>query len=107
MKKATNIVLTLSTTLLFFNTGIHHYTLLANDTSIDDVNILTNYPMPTAQEIVRQLQVPLESSFFTSFMHIHPADFHALRLYMCKEHITSDSPLLAFKYALGQFTSDY
>jgi hypothetical protein len=104
MKRIKSIIFPLSIILLVTGWSTFDSSLLTERRA--QVDIVTNAPLPTVQQPLRPLSLSLEPRFISSVVHL-PGNEHSRQHYVDRENVISDSPLRAFKYALGQFTADY
>ncbi|RQW06345.1 hypothetical protein EH222_08895 [candidate division KSB1 bacterium] len=71
-----------------------------------DVHIAAGDPLPAVQSPVRPSTLSLEPRCTSSLVSFS-RPVHSWRHYIDRENVISDSPLRAYKYALGQYTADY
>ncbi|MBN1480543.1 hypothetical protein JXA70_09755 [candidate division KSB1 bacterium] len=109
MKKWNDIVLQLSVAALLNSSLIVPCFSTLTENKSDNIDTLKNEPIQGVfQPITMRHAVFAVDSIFISFHHIQPSfHFHSVRHYNEREHLPTDSPLKAFKFALGQYTSDY
>ena len=105
MKRMNSIIFPLSAILSATGLGTIDVRPLLTERRAE-VDIVTNIPLPTVQQPLRPLSFSLEPRFISSVVHF-PGNEHSRQHYVDRENVISDSPLRAFKYALGQFTADY
>lgn len=109
MKKSSCIILLLSFTVLLNSTWFFCRVDSTKQYSAHQIVISANEAIQGVLQplTLRYLLSLWDSTIVTSHQNSARLQFHSVRYYSAREHLPSDSPLKAFKYALGQYTSDY
>lgn len=108
MMKNRKIFLRILLTLFLTNAGMNLYLPSTSEKKEGNANIAAEEPMQAiSKPLPTRLLLSSVEPFSIFFFDDHFSHFGFFQQYVKSQHLKTDSPIKAYKFALGQYTSDY